>query len=254
MIDDRVKSTPYVEALNDGRNFVSALEASRARDLVYVNNLDAIRLLYPYGEDTTKYNNEMWKIEMVTFSDGVNYPVAFFRKNTRTPYGMSVRLGGENSFIENYSGNSSLKNRVATIPEVIFDFESSKGEDWQDTDYDILKFNGNKVILESDLVNLKSELKSESIKKVIKINTNHIVLSDNDYIIGDSSTKALTVTLRDATIEEVGKVIFIKNVGANGITVNTVKSQTINGESSKVLTNDQESVKIFSDGTSYHIY
>lgn len=77
---------------------------------------------------------------------------------------------------------------------------------------------------------------------------------DNTHNVILCNTGPYTVTLPSATTNT-GKVYYIKNIDANGddITIDGNGAQTIDGATTHVLTNNQQAVRLISDGNNWFI-
>jgi hypothetical protein len=86
--------------------------------------------------------------------------------------------------------------------------------------------------------------------------TGNTSASSTDYILVFTGTSASTVTLPDATTCT-GRVYLIKNASTSGttpvLTINTTSSQTIDGLSSSLLDQANESMILISNGTNWNI-
>lgn len=82
-------------------------------------------------------------------------------------------------------------------------------------------------------------------------------ISSNNYLIGcQTSTGAITVILPAAS-GVTNQVFYIVdetgNAPTNNITISTTDSETINGDTSKIIAGQYTSLKIYSNGTNYNI-
>lgn len=80
-------------------------------------------------------------------------------------------------------------------------------------------------------------------------------ITTSDYIIlADGTSGAFTTTLPTA-VGVTGQMYIVKriNSGANNITIATTSSQTIDGATSYLLTNQYDSLKVISDGANWQV-
>ncbi len=82
-----------------------------------------------------------------------------------------------------------------------------------------------------------------------------LTTSTDDFIIAaDTSSSTLTVTLATATVEA-GRVVIINDEGgnsnSNNITIDTEGSETIDGNATATLSTDNDSLRLYSDGTNW---
>ena len=81
---------------------------------------------------------------------------------------------------------------------------------------------------------------------IVTKNTNYVITSNNDIVIGDCAGGNVQLTLPDVTTKSV--ITIAKKSNSNTLTINCHASQTINGSSTKILTNEYDIVRLVSDG------
>lgn len=86
--------------------------------------------------------------------------------------------------------------------------------------------------------------------------TSNFTVTDNEVVLVDTSSNAVTVTLGSVDVYE-GSIVKVVdkagNASTNNITVNTGGSETINGETSVVINNNFEALTFQSDGSNWVI-
>lgn len=96
---------------------------------------------------------------------------------------------------------------------------------------------------------------AKGLLEVVKTITADLTISVlDDYVYCDASSGAITVTLPPASANS-GRTLRIKKIdsSAKTVTIDGNGSETIDGGLTAVLTNEDESVDVASDGSNYNI-
>ena len=85
-------------------------------------------------------------------------------------------------------------------------------------------------------------------------NTAYTATANDETILANVSAGAFAITLPTA-VGATGKTYCIKKIdsSANAVTVNTTSSQTIDGATSRLLTNQYDAIQVQSDGANWFI-
>lgn len=88
---------------------------------------------------------------------------------------------------------------------------------------------------------------------VVNKTANFTLTSANDVVLGDTSSGSFTLTLPTAV--GVTKPFTLKRIGTgtNNLTVGTTSAQTIDGDTTQVLTITNTSIDVVSDGSNWRI-
>lgn len=100
-----------------------------------------------------------------------------------------------------------------------------------------------------------TSLAGNKITEAISTKTSaYTITSDDSVILADATSSAFSITLPTA-VGRSGKKYFIKRIndGSNNVTVDTTSGQTIDGETSQVLTTQYETITVISDNSNWHI-
>lgn len=96
-------------------------------------------------------------------------------------------------------------------------------------------------------------LSTDWIRKAIVVKpTTYTLTDDDDVVLGDNALTGFTLTLPTA-IGRTGKVFYIKNINFAAVTIDGNGSETIDGETTLVLSQKNQSVIISSDGANWVI-
>lgn len=95
-------------------------------------------------------------------------------------------------------------------------------------------------------------------RKYVAVNTTPYAVTASDYIIGVNTTSTVvTLNLPAAAVANKGRVIIVKDEGANAearnITVAASSGQTIDGASTAVLNVARASIHLYSSGAAWFI-
>lgn len=94
-------------------------------------------------------------------------------------------------------------------------------------------------------------LSTDWIRKSVSTKTTDYTLTDSDDIVlGNHASTPFTLTLPTAA-GRTGKVFYIKNINTAAVTVDGNASETIDGETTVVLSQKLQSITIVSDGTNW---
>lgn len=102
-----------------------------------------------------------------------------------------------------------------------------------------------------DIIDLES---NRAFKNNVVFKTANYTALVSDYIFSNATSGAFTITLPSA-INNIGREINVTKTDntANGITIETVLSQTIIGQLTQVLTNQYDNITLISDGSNWFI-
>ena len=93
-------------------------------------------------------------------------------------------------------------------------------------------------------------LDREFIEKITEISATYTALTTDHSIWVDTDTNAVTVTLPDPALTEVGRTFLIKDKTGNANTKNITISPNVDG-SSKTISTDYGSLRVQCNGTVY---
>jgi hypothetical protein len=116
---------------------------------------------------------------------------------------------------------------------------------------------GGSQIVDRNLTAIKSALdalaQSEPNPAVVTKNADYPLTPSDTYVLMRPDASATLTAALPAPDKTKGRVIFVKNIGPGGTTVNVIAPKaTIDGTSTKALAS-MDAVQVLSDGTSYWI-
>lgn len=90
---------------------------------------------------------------------------------------------------------------------------------------------------------------------VTSVTTTYTILTSDETILANTSGGAFTITLPTA-VGIAGKEYTIKNIGSpvNAVTVDGDGAETIDGTATRIITSQNDSITVRSDGTEYWIH
>lgn len=109
--------------------------------------------------------------------------------------------------------------------------------------------------LKTKTINVKDTIKARGISlNIVTKTSNYNATSSDHVIIGNATSASFTITL-PPTLRGKGIIYHIKKIDSSGntITLDGNASETIDGETTKVISVQYDNVMLISDGSNWHI-
>jgi hypothetical protein len=87
-----------------------------------------------------------------------------------------------------------------------------------------------------------SRVWQDSLEKVITVTASYTVSAEDDYILVNTTTGVITITLPNSITKK--KIVIIRIAGSNNVTISPVGTDTVDGTSSKTISSSYSPIRL----------